>query len=78
MKNWIVADIDLSFSRKRHEPQTTSKLTAGNSTSPRTNGAELKKKLDTLQELLGVGLINKNEYEKKKESLLDQYIKAKD
>ena len=47
-----------------------------NSTS--TEHKELKSKLDALKKFLNVGIIDKVEYEKKKESLMKQYFKVRD
>ena len=76
LKNWIIADINLTIPQQRS--RSRKKSPPGNLTSPKSRGSELREKMDTLQELLETGLINDNEYRKKKESLLDEYLKARD
>ncbi len=76
LKNWIIAAIDLPFPKQRSQSPATAKSPPGNVTPPETEKSKLKEKLDNLQKLLDGGLINKGEYRRKKEELLDQYFKG--
>lgn len=78
LKNRIIADINLPFPKQRYQSRPTIKTSPENFTQPNAEKAELKTKLDTLQNLLDLGLIDETEYEKKKKSLLQQYFKGHD
>ncbi len=68
IKNRIIADIDLPFPKQRYSS------TAKPDNSPKNEEFQLGKNLNTLQKLLDTGLINEEEYQKKKAFLLDQYF----
>ena len=76
LKNWIVADINLPFPKQRSQSPATAKPSPGNGTQPGTEKSRFKEKLDILQKFLNEGLIDEGEYRRKKEELLDQYLKG--
>jgi hypothetical protein len=76
LKNWIVADINLPFPKQRSQSPATVKPPPGNSPQSGTEKTRFKEKLDNLQKLYKEGLIDKGEYRRKKEELLDQYLKG--
>ncbi len=78
VKNRIIANLNLPFPKQRSQSRPTTKPSPKNSTQSESEKLELKSKLDTLKKFLDVGLINKTEYEKKKEALMNQYFKVSD
>jgi hypothetical protein len=78
IKNRIIADINLSFPKQRSQALPTTRLSPKNPTQSASGKLALKSKLDALRKFLDAGIIDKIEYEKKKESLMKQYFKAND
>ena len=76
LKNWIIAAIDLPFPKQRSQTPLRAKSPPENGTPAETEKAILKEKLDNLQNLLDEELINKEEYRRKKEELLEHYFKG--
>ncbi len=68
-ENWIIADFQLSKPRRKTRSNFSSESSSKSSQSPR-----LRKKLKTLKDLYEDGLINEEEYQKKKEKLLDRHL----
>ena len=78
IKNRIIADINIPFPKQRSQSRHSTKPSKNNLTQSKNKKLELKTKLDTLKEFLDEGLIDKNEYDKKKEALMKQYFKIRD
>jgi hypothetical protein len=78
VKNRIIANIDLPFPKQRTQSRPTNISPSKTSTQSASEKLELKNKLDALRKFLDVGIIDKIEYEKKKESLINQYFKVHD
>ena len=78
VENRIIADINIPFPKQRSQSRRTTKPSQNNLTQSKSDKLELKTKLDVLKEFLDKGLIDKNEYEKKKEALINQYFKVRD
>jgi len=81
-ENWMLVDKDL-LPQKRRSPSAAEAEPAPPSVSPSppkfqkppdSPDPELKKKLQTLKDLLDQGLINENDYRMKKEELLNQHL----
>jgi hypothetical protein len=77
-KNRIIANINLPFPKQRSQYRPTTRTAPKKSTQSASEKLELKSKLDALKKFLSVGIIDKVEYEKKKESLMKQYFKVRD
>jgi hypothetical protein len=77
-KNRIIADINIPFPKQRSQSHQTTKSTSKSTTQSENEKLELKSKLDTLKRFLDVGIIDKTEYEEKKEALMNQYFKVRD
>ncbi len=69
-KNRIIANIDLPFPKQRSQAGSATKKHSQSS----IENTELKKKLGILQKLLDEGLIDKSEYDKKKEAVLNKHL----
>jgi hypothetical protein len=78
VKNRIIANINLPFPKQRSQSRSTTISSSKTSTQSQSKKLELKSKLDALKKFLDVGIIDKIEYEKKKESLMNQYLKTLD
>ena len=68
--NRIIANIDLPYPKQRSQTRPTRKKHSQSS----RESAGLQKKLGILQNLLDEGLIDKSEYEKKKEAVLNKHL----
>jgi hypothetical protein len=77
VKNRIIADLNIPFPKQRSQARHSTKPSTKSLTQSESKKLELKTKLDALQEFLDEGLIDKNEYEKKKEALMNQYFKVR-
>lgn len=78
VKNRIIADINLPFPKQRSQSRLITKPPQKNITQSKSEKLELKNKLDSLKKFLDAGLIDKTEYEKKKEALMNQYFKVRE
>ena len=78
VENRIIADTNIPFPKQRSQSRRSIKPSKNNPTQSKSKKSELKTKLDALKEFLDEGLIDKNEYEKKKEALMNQYFKVRD
>ena len=78
VKNRIIANLNLPFPKQRSQSRPTTKTSPKKPTQSASEKLELKSKLDALRNFLDLGIINKVEYEKKKESIMNQYLKIHD
>lgn len=78
IKNRIIADINIPFPKQRSQTRRSTKPPPKKNTQSESKKLELKSKLDALKEFLDEGLIDKNEYDKKKEDLMNQYFDVSD
>jgi hypothetical protein len=78
VKNRIISNINLPFPKQRSQSRPTIRPSPKKPTQPASEKMTLKSKLDALKKFLDVGIIDKIEYEEKKESLIKQYFKARD
>jgi hypothetical protein len=74
IKNSIIVDINLPFPKRRSQKIPKPNASNNNLIQSKNQKLELKNKLDTLKKFFDVGLINKSEYENKKENLINQYL----
>lgn len=78
IKNRIIADINIPFPKQRFQSGPKTKPSPKNTTQSESEKLELKRKLDSLKKFLDEGLIDKAEYDKKREALMNQYFKVRD
>jgi hypothetical protein len=74
LKNRVVADINILFTKHRSQSRRTVKPEPENSTQSEIKKLELKTKLSALKKFLAEGIIDKNEYENKKKALMNKYF----
>jgi hypothetical protein len=78
VKNRIIADINLPLPNQRSQPRPSTRPSLKTPNQSENKKLTLKSKLDALKKFLAVGIIDKIEYIKKKESLMKQYFEVRD
>lgn len=78
-KNWIINDRNLPYTKRKPgaevvPPSPVRKKPTQSRPSKQLEDPELKRKLMSLKQLKDEGLINEEEYRRKKEELLNQYL----
>jgi hypothetical protein len=78
IKNRIIVDINIPFPKQRFQSKPTTNRLPNNLTRSEIRKLKLRRQLSTLKKFLDENLIDKSEYEKKKELLMNKYFEIID